>query len=402
MRTPNRLFTFDFLSLCLIIFLTYCNTTVFYSLDVYLGMLGIDRHWRGFLIGSSALATIASFLLYSPFMSTRNATRNACLGAITLMLCGAGYLAAQSVAALLAVRVATGVGVYLLSAACMTLLVDRLPPARSGQAFGLYSVSILLPYSIVPAALDGFFGHTALNHGYFAMSLFLAPALGLILHIGATRRDHTPPASHDAPGYRAMLRGMADPRVGLLLLLTTLYISVFASVFFLAKGFFQERSFPNVGMFFALQMTCMIGVRVLASRVFDRFRKTRLIALSFALTAASCAMTAMACEQWQAMASAVVMGVGMGLGTPAMNSLMFHISEPRFKGMNTNLMTMAQQLGYFLGPMLGSAAVAGLGYRGFLTLDVALGCAGLGLCAAYARRGLDRHAGSEETAGRWT
>ncbi|KAF0234139.1 MAG: major facilitator superfamily [Desulfovibrionaceae bacterium] len=390
MHSPSRLFTFDFLALCLIIFLTYCNTTVFYSLDVHLGMLGIDQQWRGFLIGSSALATIASFLLYSPFMSTRNAVRNACLGAVTLMLCGTGYLEAAGITALLAVRVATGVGVYLLSASCMTLLVDRIPPERSGQAFGLYSVAILLPYSIVPAVFDGFFSHVAFTHGYFAMSLFLAPALGLLLYIGAKRRSGHAPLPPASPGYGAMLRDMATPPVGLLLLLTTLYITVFASVFFLAKGFFQERAFPHVGLFFAIQMACMIGVRVLASRVFDRARKTRLIALSFALTAVSCAMTALAFEQWQALISAVVMGVGMGLGTPAMNSLMFTISEPRFKGMNTNLMTMAQQMGYFAGPMLGSLAVHRLGYAGFLALDVALCCAALGICAVYARRGLDQ------------
>lgn len=392
MHSSSRLFTFDFLGLCLVIFLTYCNTTVFYSLDVHLGTLGIDQQWRGLLIGSSALATIASFLLYSPFMSTRNAVRNACLGAVTLMLCGTGYLEAGGIAALLAVRVATGVGVYLLSASCMTLLVDRIPPARSGQAFGLYSVAILLPYSIVPAVLDGFFDSVAYNHLYFAMSLSLLPALGLLLSIGAKRRNghaSPPPAP---PGYGAMLRDMATAPVGLLLLLTTLYIAVFASVFFLAKGYFQERSFPHVGLFFAIQMACMIGVRVLASRVFDRVRKTRLIALSFALTAASCAMTALACEQWQALASAVVMGVGMGLGTPAMNSLMFTISQPRFKGMNTNLMTMAQQTGYFLGPVLGSLAVHRLGYAGFLALDTALCCAALAVCAVYARRGLDRSA----------
>lgn len=394
MPSSSRLFTFDFLGLCLVIFLTYCNTTVFYSLDVHLGRLGIDQQWRGFLIGSSALATIASFLLYSPFMSTRNAVRNACLGAVALMLCGAGYLEAEGIAALLAVRVATGVGVYLLSASCMTLLVDRIPPGRSGQAFGLYSVAILLPYSIVPAVFDGFFGHVAFNHGYFAMSLFLAPALALLLCIGAKRcNGHaTPPLP--PPGYGAMLRDMATAPVGLLLLLTMLYIAVFASVFFLAKGLFQERAFAHVGVFFAIQMACMIGVRVLASRVFDRVRKTRLIALSFGLTAASCAMAAVAREQWQALASAVVMGVGMGLGTPAMNSLMFHISQPRFKGMNTNLMTMAQQMGYFLGPMLGSLAVHRLGYTGFLALDVALCCAALAVCAAYARRGLDRDAGA--------
>lgn len=55
--------------------------------------------------------------------------------------------------------------------------------------------------------------------------------------------------------------------------------------------------------------------------------------------------------------------MGMGLGNPAMNALMFLVSEPRFKGVNSNLMTMALQMGNSLGPVLGAAASHHAGYR---------------------------------------
>jgi predicted MFS family arabinose efflux permease len=84
------------------------------------------------------------------------------------------------------------------------------------------------------------------------------------------------------------------------------------------------------------------------------------------------------------------MGTGMGLGSPAMNALMFSISDARFKGVNSNLMTMSQQMGNFLGPMLGALAAKNLGYAGFLDLGAAACLLALALCVWYAARNLDR------------
>ncbi|WP_243360123.1 MFS transporter [Fundidesulfovibrio terrae] len=388
----QRLFSFDFIALCLLIFFTYCNTTVFYSLDVYLGQLGIGQQWRGFLIGSSALATIASYLLGSARMTVRSAVPCACAGALVFLACGAGYLYARSPQELLALRLANGVGFYLLSASVMTQLVRIIPPERSGQAFGLYSVAILLPYSVVPAVFDALAGESgSLAHGYMVMSLFLVPALALILFMHVKRGRDQAEAVHSAPmNFRDMWANAARPPVALLLGIMTLYITTFSSVFFMAKGFFQARGFEHVGMFFTIQMLCMIVVRLLGNHLFDRVRKVGLIRASFALTAASCVLAALARDLPTVYASALVMGLGMGVGTPAMSSLVFSISEPRFKAVNSNLATMAQQLGGFFGPMLGAVAVHHFGYTGFLALGAASCVLALALCEVFARKRMDR------------
>lgn len=387
-----RLFSFDFIALCLLIFFTYCNTTVFYSLDVYLGLIGIGQQWRGFLIGSSSLATIASFLLFSPKMTTRIAIPCACVGSILFLACGYLYLFARSPHELLALRLVHGVGFYLLSASVMTLLVRIIPSERSAQAFGLYSVAILLPYSVVPAAFDSLFhGQELLARGYMIMSLFLVPALALmvLMRLRAKRREFG-----DKPGkplnYRDMVHSVSTAPIALLFGIMTIYVSTFSAVFFMAKGFFQARGFDNVGEFFMLQMVCMIVVRLLGSRHFDRIRKMLLIRLCYVLTAISCILLALATNLPLVYASAVVMGLGMGVGAPAMSSLMFSISKPRFKGINSNLATMFQQLGGFLGPMFGAVAVHQLGYVGFLFFGAASCVLALVLCAVFSRKGMDR------------
>ncbi|GFK93965.1 hypothetical protein NNJEOMEG_01803 [Fundidesulfovibrio magnetotacticus] len=384
------LFTADFLGLCCIIFLAYCNHTVFYSLDVHLARLGIEPGWRGLLIGASSLSTIAAYLALSPSTTTANASRRACAGAVLLMACGSAYLAAADPWSILAVRLANGLGVYLLSASAMTLLVERIPPGRSAQAFGMYSIAMLLPYCVVPAVFDALFARAGtLAQGYMAMSLCLAPALVVAPIIGrrAGACRHAPPAP---VGYRAMARGAARPPVAAVLGVCALYITVFSAVFFLAKAYFQTLGVPEVGAFFVVQMACIILVRLAASHRFDRIRKMWLIGFCFGLSGVSCVLAATASGLPQLLAAAAVMGLGMGAGSPAMNALMVAVSEPRMRGVNSNLATMAMQAGSFTGPLVGTAAVHAFGPAGFLWLGAAICAAGLALCLAAMRLDLDR------------
>jgi len=379
--------------LCAVIFLAYCNTTVFYSLDVYLEWLGVTHSWRGILIGSTALATILSFLLFSARMTTATAARNACIGAVLLILCGVSYAHARSVPALLAVRLAGGAGVYLVVAAAMTYLVACIPPGKSGAAFGIYSTAMLLPYSAVPAVFDAWHGDdmASLPGGYMIMSLFLAPAIVVVLLVGARmarrmKREAKPRAMKAAE----MFRNAARTPMALLLVTNTVNLSAFSTVFFLSKGYFRARGLPNVATFFLIQMLCMIGVRLFGSQVFDRIVKMRIVISSFALTGIACVLLVNATGWPMVCVCAVIMGTGMGLGTPALNSLMYSISEERYQGVNANLMAMAQQMGHFVGPILGTLAVGLLGDRGFLDLDVGICALGVALCLYYVHRGFDR------------
>ena len=86
-------------------------------------------------------------------------------------------------------------------------------------------------------------------------------------------------------------------------------------------------------------------------------------------------------------ATALVLGLGMGVGPPSLNTLMFSLSGPQMKAVNSNLMVMALQGGSFLGPILGGMAVGALGYSGFLAVGLAANFAGMWLSLLFQRRG---------------
>lgn len=374
MTSPSqaRIFTFEFVGLCLMIFLAYCNITVYYSLYVYLQALGIPESLRGFLIGASSLATMAGYLGVSPFLTVRNAAKAAGIGILILTGCGAAYLYAVSAPALLAVRLCNGLAVALISAGAMTMLVAVIPPTRTGQAFGMYSVAMLLPYSIVPPVFD-WLSPALLTYpqGYAGMAMALLPALAVVAVLGrrvARRPEH---AAAARPSLGQMVRNATNGPIAQLLAVNAVYYLSFAALFFLAKSLFLSRGLDHVGIFFSLQMGCMILLRVLANRVFDVVPKIRLIRFCYLVTAGTFLLLYFAHGIALTLVAAVLLGIGMGVGSPSLNAFMYELSEPAFRGLNANLMMLSLQGGSFLGPILGGAAVAAWSYGGFLLVGAA-------------------------------
>ncbi|MYL83219.1 MFS transporter [Desulfovibrio aerotolerans] len=376
---PQRIFSFEFIGLCLLIFLAYCNISVFFSLYVYFENLGVPQSWRGVLIGASALATMAAYLVVSPFLNTRNAAKAAALGIVILLGCGGAYLVAVSTPALLAVRLANGLGVALVSAGAMTLLVAVIPPTRSGQAFGLYSIAMLLPYSVMPPLFDWLSpAYLDYPQGYALVALALAPALLVLAVLGRRSRGKSH-AHAPRPTLAAMAKNARKRPVSQLLVVNAMYYLSFASLFFLAKSLFLARGLAGVGLFFSIQTGCMLLLRVFANRLFDVVPKLRLIRFCYAVTGATFILLAFTHSQGLTYLAAVLLGCGMGVGSPSLNAFMYELSEPEFKGLNANLMMLSLQGGSFLGPILGSAAVGLYGYDGFLLVGAGACLLGLAL-----------------------
>jgi MFS family permease len=387
--SPPRppLFTFRFLSLCLFMLLAYCNIAVFYNLYPYMEQLGVAQQWRGPIIGSSALATIAGFLLVTPRQSLTTAPRAISLGIVLLIACGLGYLVERDVPGLFALRVINGLGIALLTSSATTLLVAHIAPERSGQAFGVYSIAALLPYSIVPFAFDHL-GRLlpSAAHGYALMSLTLIPAAGLnfAMRRQARRQPDRCPQARTPAGAHSMLTSFHTPKTTLLLLV---YYLNFSALFFLSKSFFASRGLGNVGVFFTIQTVVMLLIRMFGSRIFDEVRKPLLVLWCYGLTALGFGMLWTTHGQGMVVASALVLGLGMGVGPPSLNSLMYALSEEQMKAVNANLMVMALQAGNFLGPILGGAAVGILGFPGFLAVGLAANAGGMWLAGYFMHRG---------------
>ncbi len=384
MTEPRKLLTFEFVGLCLVTFLSCCNITVFYNLFNYLHSLGIPAELRGLVIGTYSLTAMVLYLVASPFVNAANAPRSMLLGIVVLTVSGFGYFFVHSFSGLLALRILNGAGQFCMGAGAMALFVAVIPPEKSGQAFGIYSVAILAAYGAVPAVMDTLASLIPTPpHGYAAATVSLLPAAWIVRQI---RRRQKEKQGTTLP--RGQLPNRADIRanvtqlpVALLILLNMSYFANWSSLFFLFKGFAQLKGIANVGAFFTVQTGLMIVIRLLAGRLFDSVDKVLLVGGSFVTVAVSHLALDHLPGAWAAPLVGVLFGLGMGAGYPAINGLMFQVSPPRFRSLNANLMLFAVQAGFVLGPVIGGALVAHHGYHGYFNVSI-----GLSLAAAVLSR----------------
>ncbi len=385
MAEQKRLLNFQFVGINGVFFFTFGTIAVFYNLFNYLQSLGIPEETAGLLVGVYSLTGMALYMVVIPCMNARRAPLSMLAGLIILGLSTLAYPWALSWQAVLLLRMLNGAGAFLVMAAGLTLMVEVIPEHKSGQAFALHSVNILIPYALVPTLMDWLeplFASAA--HGYAAIAGTLVPALGLVLVI-RRRRQSGPADTAPGPTIFGARDNLTRLPVITLLLLNTVYFINWAGLFFLFKGFALQIGLDNVGRFFGIQMLLMALIRLVAGSLFDRLNKAYIVAVSFTILAAGHMGM-----RWfplpQAMpVMAVVFGLGMGIGFPPLNALMFHISAPRFRALNANLMMLAVHAGHFMGPALGGWLVARTGYGGYFGMEVILNLVAAGVILSLAR-----------------
>lgn len=390
--TRRPVASFAFLALCSVVFLALCCMTVFYGLHVYLATLGIHGTRAGLLVGVYSLAALLCYAAFSARIGLHNAFACMASGIAILLACNWAYLLIQDFWPLLALRTASGLGIFLLLASAMAVLVAIIPPGRSGQAFSLYSVALLTPYALMPVLSDLILPHLPSQAWLYALSsLLLLPAAAVLPTLRSRTRDLArPPAARQTGGF-GLPASLPQGPVLLLLLVNCSYFLNFAAVFFLFKGLALTRGYPQPGLFFTLQMAVMVAIRLLAGRLFDTQPAARLVGGAFACTAAAFVLLRLLQVPWAVLPIAGLFGLGMGFAVPPLNSLVYRISAPERRAFNANMMMLSLQLGSFLGPFAGSWAVEQAGYSGFLWAEAVLSALTAALFLAFdPERGLRR------------
>ncbi len=387
MSRPAKLFSFEFVGLLGVILLVFANIAVFYNLYNHLELLGIPGDLRGFLIGVFSLSSIPLFMFAGPFITYRNAPRLMLLGLLVIGVCGVAYLVVQSLWAMLILRIINGAGMFCLSASSLALLVWVVPEQKSGQGFAVFSAAILIPYALVPMVVDWLEPWIpSMAHTYAGMPILLLPAAGVVLWVMRRRRISGEAGDKPRlPSWPEIKRNISRLPIAVMLVAQCFYFFNFSGIFFLFKGFADQINLTNVGHFFTVQMILMLVIRTLGSRLFDRVSKVWLLSLAFFLT--SCGYLALVFTSTPAwiMPISLIFGVGLALGYPALNALMYLYSEPQLRVLNANLMMMALQLGYFLGPLVGGSLVVHTGYTGFFLAWMGINLACFVVCALLLR-----------------
>jgi predicted MFS family arabinose efflux permease len=362
----RRLFPKELILLFGITFLAYANISVFFRFYAYLNTLSIDPKWFGLLIGIFSAVSLIARPLLSPFFHAGNARRYLCIGAAMAVLSLAAYGLAQAFWGMVWVRAFHGLAFVVLGAALMTVTIDYIPKERSGQAFGLLSIIILVPNTMIPPLLP----MLSQTLGGFTRVLLLFAAILLLIFplVFYVKSKDRPPGEGPltrSPGWREILKNLQDPRIPLLLAAMLFLYCGHAMVFFYLDGYGRSIGIAATGFFLTLATVSEITVRVVAGSFFDRINKAHLMTGTMVGLSLGYLALALVGGKMAFFGLGAVLGLGWGVAMPVFNGMLFDVSIPQYRAFNTNLGLQMFQGGFFLGPFIGGTVVD---HCGFTTL----------------------------------
>jgi predicted MFS family arabinose efflux permease len=387
MQKSQKLITPEFVALNAVMFLTFCNLAVFFQFHSYLGTLPIDPDLSGLLIGMFSVTVLIMRPIISPLLRPDNARRWMGISCFFVVVSLLLYHVALGFWSMALVRLFHGAAYVVMATAVTARLVGCIPKDRSGQAFGLISVITLLPYAVMPPLLEPLTRWV----GNFRVVLDLSAVVMLLsfpvlAFVGGA--SDGPDRSSVVLRWQDVKENLKDSRILLLLFLSLVVWTAFTPIFFFLKDYGTKIGVPNPGWFFTLSTFTEIAVRLVAGSLFDKVGKAWALAGSLAWLAAGYIAMAHLSEPTTFYAMGLLLGLGWGVAMPVLSGLVFDVSEPRFRALNTNLSFEMFQAGFFVGPLAGGAILV---HSGYLALYYA--CGGitiLGLIAALAL-GMKRH-----------
>ena len=358
----KKLFSFEFLALCLIIVAAFCNVSVFYSFYHYLGAIDIPVAWRGFLVGLEPMAAFLLRLFVLPWLHVRNAFSVMIASVVLLIAVSCSYLWVVTVPAMIVLRILHGAVFVLLTSSVIALIVNFIPREKSGQGFSTLSVATMIPYALIPPLSELLIPYVRNEADiYAAVSIFSVAAILLLIALrgrigqalrgmdGVLMRRPTLPEIQENFRLRAVLL--------LLAAILCVYLA-HATFFYFIKDLSLQTGVGDVGLFFTICMLTMIAVRAFGGTLFDRMNKQRMLQAGLVLLILCLLTIPHVRFRVSFYLLAGVYGLSVGVVLPLLNALLFSVSPAPLRGLNTNLTLFTMDAGYFITPYLGGILVA--------------------------------------------
>jgi MFS family permease len=339
---PDKLFTRDFLLVCLSTFLFSGSMFLLFAvlpLFIVQHLHGAESQ-VGMIMGAFAVSAVLSRPISGRLVDTWS--RKACLslGALIYVIFPALYTQVATVFAMLVLRFFHGIGIAIYTTAGSVFVADLAPPARRGEAMGYYGMAMNLAMAIGPALgviLAGRLGFA----GLFWTAAGLA--LGSLLLVQLV---HDPHQSHPHAGQHAATRPPLFSRAavfpGFIAMCMTM---TFGAIVSFLPLFVQQRNLGNAGLFFTVYSIVVVVLRPLSGRLSDRFGRSAIIIPGMFFLTVSMVVLAYTTSTAGLLWTAVLQGVGFGAVHPAIMAWIVDRSTIHDRGPALATLMMAFDIG---------------------------------------------------------
>lgn len=389
-QMPQRLLSRDFVLLFLMAMCSNSFIAVYYCFEQWMDGLGVTASWRGVLLSS----LFAMILLFRPLTSVVLLKRSklwpmiiSLLVATLVMLCYPLVRLSYAIPMILSLRLVQGIALAVYSACTVAVLVQCIPPGQSARGFAIFSLTMLLPYSIIPALSEELIPLVGGEAQLFATMAFLGIPSFLMLYLLSKRlrKPEIPPVDDTGKKRKSLMHSITHSGLGFVYAACFSFsITTILAIFFM-KGLCSIRG-EHAAWFFSTYSLTIILVRVFGSRLMDTLPRHRvsvvcavvlgLVMLGFAWGPPSFFIP-LACTY----------GLALGLLYPLLAAGVYDRSTPETRSVNSNVMMATFDASGMLGPILGGVVIDyGFGYDGvFCTAGISAICCGFFMICDYIR-----------------
>jgi MFS family permease len=250
-----------------------------------------------------------------------------------------------------------GMQYSLVGSLIMTVAGDSLPREKLASGMGVYSVGGAVMFAVAPSIGIGLLNlGTSLRGKSFGFELVfffgaLASLLALIpsLLLMPDKRTKEERASTGS-WYKNIATVHAVP-VAVVITLVCASFSLFNSYMI---PYAAEKGIAGISAFFTVIAVVMVVARPLSGKLTDRFGIKRVIIPSFVIFAASFVVVGLSKSLPSVLAGAALAAVGYGATQPSLQAMAIQTVTPLRRAVASNTLYAGIDLGFFVGPFLGS------------------------------------------------
>jgi MFS family permease len=328
-------------------------------------------------IGLAVAAASPTALFFQPIAGRLGDRRGRRLlviaGPLVMAATVAGYTVAESLPALVVLRLATGVGEALAFVGFATIVNDLAPDERRGETISLYSLGVWGGLALGPLLGETILGEDRYHQVWLASAgcAFVAALVSLAL-------SETRPASATEVSRRSRFVHPAALAPGAVLVASAFGFAGFNAFIALHA---RELGLDGAGSVFFVYAVIVIGIRILGRTIPDRLGPKRAAGLALSLLSAGLLVIGVSGSAPGLYAGAVLFAAGTALTFPSLMTLAVDAAPASERSSVVGSFGAFADVGFALGAVSLGAVASVAGYEGAFVVGAAAALVGVLLLA---------------------
>lgn len=344
--SEERIYTLQFLLLCLSNLLFSASFNMLLpELPGYLSHLG-GADYKGYILALFTLMAGLSRPFSGKLSDTIGRVPVMMFGAFTCVVCSLLYPVVGSVFAFLLLRFFHGFSTGFKPTGTAAYVSDLVPSTRRGEAMGVIGLFHTIGMSIGPSIGGWVSKQWGIIFMFRLSAMFALMSVAILIGMKETLANRQ---RFRLSLLRISRHELFEPLVWPAVIVTFLIYLSYGAVFTLIPDMSDFLGIENKGLFFSFFTGASIAIRLLAGKVSDRYGRIPILKVAAVIMAASMAMIALTHDRAMLFAAAVVYGISVGLGSPAVTAWTIDLGQPEHRGRALASMYIAQEAAIGLG-----------------------------------------------------